>query len=313
MERVRDLSIHFDQIVCTGVLHHLADPLAGLIALRNALKPNGAMQIMVYAPYGRAGIYMLQEFCRRIGIRAADDDIRDLREALGSLPAGHPLQNLLTQAPDFQNESALADALLHPQDRAYSVPQLFDFIESGGLTFGRWVRQAPYSVHCGVIADLPQAEQIRQLTLPEQYAAAELFRGTMLRHSLVVYRNDGESSKQQVSFSGNIWLSYIPLQIPDTVCVQDHLPPKAAAVLVNRAHSDRDLFLPISSVEKVMFGAMDGIRNIGEILERMPSWTHGKSSLDLARAFFERLWWHDQVVFDLSQVNTQIRLNGGLN
>src|ERR1700722_17892778 len=67
IERVSDLERSFDQIVCTGVLHHLEAPDAGLKALRAVLKPSGAMQIMVYAPYGRAGIYMLQDFCRRIG------------------------------------------------------------------------------------------------------------------------------------------------------------------------------------------------------------------------------------------------------
>jgi len=29
------------------------------------------------------------------------------------------------QAKDFRNPDALADALLHPQDRAYTVPQLY--------------------------------------------------------------------------------------------------------------------------------------------------------------------------------------------
>src|SRR5208283_3722980 len=66
IEKVGDLEANFDQIVCTGVLHHLADPDAGLRALRSVLKPDGAMHLMVYAPYGRTGIYMLQEFCRRI-------------------------------------------------------------------------------------------------------------------------------------------------------------------------------------------------------------------------------------------------------
>ena len=63
-----DLNESFDQIICTGVLHHLAEPDAGLSALRGVLNPDeGAMHVMVYAPYGRTGIYMLQEFCRRIG------------------------------------------------------------------------------------------------------------------------------------------------------------------------------------------------------------------------------------------------------
>ena len=74
---------------------------------------------------------------------------------LRALPPGHPLETVLREASDFQQEAALADALLHPQDRAYSVPQLFDFLKAGQLTFGRWVRQAPYSAHCGLMARLP--------------------------------------------------------------------------------------------------------------------------------------------------------------
>jgi SAM-dependent methyltransferase len=192
IERVTELGMSFDQIVCTGVLHHLADPDAGLSALSNVLKPEGAMHLMVYAPYGRAGIYMLQEFCRRIGIRATEGEICDLISALSVLPPEHPLESLLRQAPDFRHEAALADALLHPQDRAYSVPQLFDFIEKGRLTFGRWVRQAPYTLHCGVIAKIPQTILMAKLSLAEQYAAIELFRGTMARHSVVAYHRDSQ-------------------------------------------------------------------------------------------------------------------------
>jgi SAM-dependent methyltransferase len=103
IERVSDLGINFDLIVCTGVLHHLADPDAGLSALRNVLKPDGAMYLMVYAPYGRTGIYLLQEFCRRLDIHATDADIRDLIGALRALPPGHPLHSLLSQAPDFRH------------------------------------------------------------------------------------------------------------------------------------------------------------------------------------------------------------------
>src|SRR6185503_8987890 len=126
VEQIGALGSTYDQIVCTGVLHRLADPGAGLAALREVLRPDGAMHLMVYAPHGRTGVYMLQEFCRRVGIAATDDGIQELIAALGALPPAHPLATLLRQAPDFRQASALADALLHPQDRAYSVPQLFD-------------------------------------------------------------------------------------------------------------------------------------------------------------------------------------------
>ena len=133
-------------------------------------------------------------------------EIRDLIAALTALPPGHPLENLLRAAPDFRQEAALADALLNPQDRSYSVPQLFDFIEKAGLTFGRWLKQAPYSPHCGVVAKIPQASRLAQLSFAEQYAAVELFRGTMVRHSLVAYRYDSPGGVQLISFAGDAWL-----------------------------------------------------------------------------------------------------------
>jgi SAM-dependent methyltransferase len=306
IERVSELGMSFDQIICTGVLHHLAEPAAGLEALRGVLKPDGAMHLMVYAPYGRAGIYMLREFCRRIGIRTDDHEIRDLIAALTALPRGHPLESLLREAPDFGQEAALADALLNPRDRSYSVPQLCDLIEEAGLTFGRWLKQAPYSPRCGVVAEIPQAFRLKRLSAAEQYAVVELFRGTMVRHSAVVYRNDSPDSPQPIRFTGDAWLGYVPLRMPDTISVQERLPPGAASVLINQTHAYRDLFMPIDAAEKRWLDAIDGECSIGGIVEK--TWlppSEVKATLDRARSFFERLWWYDQVVFDASRCHTR--------
>jgi SAM-dependent methyltransferase len=292
IERVLELGTDFDQIVCTGVLHHLADPDAGLQALRSVLKPDGVIHLMVYAPYGRTGIYLLQEFCRRIGISATDEAIADLITALKALPPGHPLENLLREAPDFRHAPTLADALLNPQDRAYSVPQLFEFLEHAGLRFGRWRQQAPYSAHCGVMASLPQASRIAKLTPTEQFAAVELFRGTMVTHSVVAYRDDHPGGVPQPDFAGDGWRDYVPIRLPDTICVQERLPPGAAAVLINRTHVYRDLVLPIDAAEKRLFDAVDGARTLGEIADGVAP--------ELACSFFERLAWWDQIVLDQS-------------
>jgi SAM-dependent methyltransferase len=300
VERAADLGVLFDKIVCTGVLHHLPDPEAGLCALREVLAPDGAMHLMVYAPYGRAGVYMLQEYCRRLGIGHTDEEIRELAVTLTALPREHPLARLLGESPDFQRPAALADALLNPQDRAYSVPQLFEFIERGGLAFGRWVKQAPYSPYCGVVAKIPHSARLARLPLAEQYAAVELFRGTMVRHSMIVYRNDSPGGPLPVNFAGDAWPGYVPLRMPDTICVQERLPPGAAAVLINHMHTYRDLFMPISTPEKRLFDAMDGTRTIGDIAKRALPSAPRDSQLYAARAFFERLWWYDQVVFDVS-------------
>jgi SAM-dependent methyltransferase len=293
IERVGELESSFDQIVCTGVLHHLPDPDVGLKALCGVLDPRGAMHLMVYAPYGRTGVTMLQEFCRRIGIRAEGNEIRDLMSALAMLPRGHPLENLLREAPDFRSEAALADALLNPQDRAYSVPQLFGFIEGAALRFGRWIRQAPYEPQCGAVSGIPQMSRIARLPPVERYAALELFRGTMVRHSAVFYRADSPGRLEQVDFEGDAWRDHVPIRLPDTICVQERLPPGAAAVLINRGHAYTDIYLTIDAPEKLLFDAIDGQRTIGEIAQE-----HG--TLEASRTFFERLWRYDQVVFDAS-------------
>ncbi len=300
IERASDLEMSFDQILCTGVLHHLADPDAGLRALHGLLAPGGAMQLMVYAPYGRAGIYMLQEFCRRVGIQATEAGIRDLSAVLKALPPGHPLENLLRAAPDFRQEGELTDALLHPQDRAYSVPQFFDLIEKEGLRFSRWAKQAAYLPQCSALANLRLDSRIALLPLVEQYAAVELFRGTLVRHSAILYRNDCPGDLQPVSFIGDAWLDYIPIRMSDTICVQERLPAGAAAVLINQTHAYKDLIMTINATEKRWFEAIDGTCRIGEILKKTQHDYQKSAQLERARAFFEHLWWYDQVVFDAS-------------
>ena len=291
VERATNLGRNFDHIVCTGVLHHLPDPDEGLRALHDVLNPNGAMHLMVYAPYGRAGVYMLQDYCRRLGIGRTKAEIRQLADSLRALPPDHPLVPLLRNAPDFRDEAGLADALLHPQDRAYSVPQLFDFLGAADLEFGRWVRQAAYLPQCGALVPSPHQRMLSRLPVAEQYAAVELFRGSMVRHSLVAYRED-RPSRQRIGFGGDAWLGYVPIRLPDTIVVEERLPPGAAAVLINRSHTFTDLYLPIDAQQKPLFDAIDGKRSIAEIAP-------DDALRSTARVLFERLWQYDQVVFDL--------------
>jgi SAM-dependent methyltransferase len=290
VERAEELGSRFELVVCTGVLHHLPNPDVGLRALRRVLEPGGAMHLMVYAPYGRAGIYLLQEYCRRLGIGTSAQEIKDLANSLTALPPNHPLVPLLRDSPDFRQEAALADALLHPQDRAYSVPQLLDFLAAGGLQLGRWVRQAPYLPQCGALASTPHQALLARLPLEQQYAAVELFRGSMVRHSVVAYGND-RPTHPAIDFAGDAWPAYVPIRLPDTVVVRERLPPGAAAVLINQNHSFTDLYLPIDAQQKMMFDAIDGKRSIRAIFAQT-------ALRDAARILFERLWRFDQVVFD---------------
>jgi SAM-dependent methyltransferase len=292
LERAGDLAGPFDYIVSTGVLHHLANPEAALAALRDVLAPAGAMHLMVYAPYGRAGVYLLQDYCRRIGLQPSEADLDGLVASLRALAQDHPFSALLRHAPDLQHRAGLADALLHPHDRPYSVPQFFELLGHTDLRFGRWIRQAPYLPHCGALAASPHQPRLARLRAEEQYAAVELFRGTMVRHSAVVYRS-GSDGPPMAEFSGDRWRHYVPIRVPDALSVKERLPPGAAAVLINPKHTYTDIYLPVGAQELALIEAIDGVRTIGEIAATI-------GNLGALARLFERLWWYDQVVFDAS-------------
>lgn len=300
IERVGELGQDFDLIVCTGVLHHLPDPDLGLSVLREVLRPNGAMQLMVYATYGRLGIYMIQEYCRMLGISTSERDLRELGAALGSLPADHPIAGVVRRAKDFLRPASMADALLHPRDRSYTVPELYAWLERCGVVFGRWIEQAPYLAQCGLVARSSHAARMAALPERAQYAAVELFRGTMTRHRFIAYASDEAARERPISFAGERWLDYVPLRLPWTRCVRDQVPAGSVAVLWNPASGYPDLILPIHSTEDRILGHIDGQRTLREIVHREP----GQSASRVLQ-FFERLWQHDQIVFDLSRAGAE--------
>ena len=56
---------------------------------------------MVYAPYGRTGIYMLQEFCRRVGIRATDKGNRGSHLGAAGVASGPSVGNCAARGAGF--------------------------------------------------------------------------------------------------------------------------------------------------------------------------------------------------------------------
>src|SRR5262245_22708491 len=216
IEDAAQLGRRCDLIVCTGVLHHLADRDAGLQALSEVMRPDGAMYLMVYAPYGRTGVYMLQDYCRRLSIGTSGQEIEDLADVIRLLPPHHPLVALLRGSRDAQSADALADALLNPRDRSYSVPELLDLLARSHLTLQRWYWQAPYLPQCGAIATTPHARRLTSLTASDQYSALELWRGLMTCHSVIVRRSDASKDGALIRFDDERWRRYVPIRLPNT-------------------------------------------------------------------------------------------------
>ena len=270
--------------MCTGVLHHLADPDVGLGALRNVLAPGGAITLMVYARYGRIGVDMLQEYGRRLGLGTSPAEMADLVATLRELPVGHPLGRLLRETRDFADDDALADALCNPRERSYTTDDVHDLLDRAGLRFLRWERQAPYLPDCGSISETPHAARIAAVSPREQHALVELWRGTMARHTVIAAAAD-DDGRHDLDFAALDAAGWAPIVVPTALAVEERLPPGAAAALLNRAHVDTDLVLFVDRPHLERFRSMDGARTVADLGE------------DGAR-FVERLWRHDLVVVD---------------
>lgn len=137
----------FDYIDCCGVLHHLPDPLAGLRSLAGALAPGGGIGLMVYAPHGRTGVYMLQDALRLL---APDSDAPPARvEVAKRLWKQLPETAWLRRNPWITDhldggDAGLYDLLLNPRDVAFTVPELARLIEAAGLRLRCFVEPLRY-------------------------------------------------------------------------------------------------------------------------------------------------------------------------
>ncbi|WP_281966758.1 class I SAM-dependent methyltransferase [Roseovarius nanhaiticus] len=171
----------FDYIDCCGVLHHLPDPAAGFAALQAALAPEvatqgGGLGFMVYAPYGRAGVYPLQAaFGALFEGMAPEARLTAAREIVGALPTGHPFARNPNLGDHKESDAGFYDLLLHSQDRAFDVPELLEVLDHGGWALGGFTMPALYDL--ARIAPVPP-----HLTPAQCMAVAEQLRGTIKTH-----------------------------------------------------------------------------------------------------------------------------------
>lgn len=116
----------FDYVICTGVIHHNADPCASLQRLAAALRPSGVLELMVYNRYHRVMSTAFQKAVRAFGAAGADDfeaEMRIARELIGEAGLDNTMSCFLRHYRDCP-EAELADGLLQPVEQSYTVESL---------------------------------------------------------------------------------------------------------------------------------------------------------------------------------------------
>ncbi|HJL16869.1 MAG TPA: class I SAM-dependent methyltransferase [Sandaracinaceae bacterium LLY-WYZ-13_1] len=132
----------FDLVICTGVVHHLADPARGLAHVRAALAPNGLLQLMVYNRAHRSVLAPLRRATRRLGVPDEDPLTtagRVLEAALGPR-CRSPDRELLESLRDLRtrHRAFVADILLNPCEHDYDVDGMLALLDAAGLRFAAW-------------------------------------------------------------------------------------------------------------------------------------------------------------------------------
>lgn len=186
LEEVASLEQDFDFVCCTGVLHHLADPVAGLRALGRVTRPDGAIMAMVYARYGRQGIYMLQELAETLGLSVDEISAAKLQKLLAMLPESHPFRMVYPKVGTSISLEEVMDMVLNPRDVSYRVQDVRSLIEGAGLRFHRWLGNATYRPDMTAIGRSGLLGEADGLDPWDQASVAELAFGSLIKHSFVV-------------------------------------------------------------------------------------------------------------------------------
>jgi SAM-dependent methyltransferase len=138
----------FDFIDCSGVLHHLEEPGAGLKALARVLSGDGGLNMMVYGRTGRAGVYELQRAARRLAPPSLPmaERLAVVRKLLAAMPSSHLLKRGVVCIDPNGGDAELVDLYLHAWDQPFSVDELQVLTQAAGLKIVRFLPAALYDI-----------------------------------------------------------------------------------------------------------------------------------------------------------------------
>jgi len=117
----------FDYVICTGVIHHNANPSATLDRLAMAIKETGILELMVYNRFHWIIPAAFQQAIRILGTAPGSVDFESglflTKRLIDELPRDTLLGMFLSKYRDCE-ESLLADVLLQPVLYSYTVESL---------------------------------------------------------------------------------------------------------------------------------------------------------------------------------------------
>ncbi|WP_020594000.1 class I SAM-dependent methyltransferase [Kiloniella laminariae] len=127
----------FDYVICTGVIHHNADPSIPLKNLMRGLKADGIMELMVYNYYHRIHTTAFQKAIRLLGGLGGQPNVEKELPLTMDLVQNFPTDCLMKDFLDLQRslpEAAVADSLLQPVEYSYTVQSLDALAQDCNLT-----------------------------------------------------------------------------------------------------------------------------------------------------------------------------------
>lgn len=276
---VTSLGLQFDYIAVHGVLHHIPEAVQALTALRSVLGIEGVISIMLYAKYGRAGVYLMQDFFRLLGCGQEPDDVAVVRETLASVGPAHPVRSYLQTAIDLHADSGIVDTFLHPFDRCYSVGDCLDLLAAADLVFQDWDEPFFYYpdlafAHLG--SDSSLRRKVASLREPEIWKAMELFGARMPGHFFHACRRDRPSEHWRIDLNGPHFEGLQP--------VPRHPPGRRenGVLILHRPPLTPLRFTPLQSQ---LMEQVDGVRTVAECIAnvRFPA---GSNPIAFARTLF---------------------------
>lgn len=251
----------WDYIDCCGVLHHLEDPNAGLAALASVLAPDGGIGIMVYGEYGRTGIYHMQDMLRTL---APSDDMPDsdridtAKRLTKALPATAWLnRNGLIRDHLHGGDPGVYDLFLHSRDRAYTVPQIVDWVAGADMRLVSFIEPFLYDP-TWLVRDPRLLKRLEPFDAITRAAFAEQFVGNLKKHVFYAVRQDNDVTTPTTDSP-----DVIPHLVNQSAAEAAELMPPGGQIVVSTEGLKVDM--PVPPLARMMVGLCDGKTNLAGV------------------------------------------------